>query len=89
MTPTSRTVKCSSLIAWVGCGGEAASHRRRTERFPQFDLDARRIEEPGEAAIGFVLAAEGLRAIWPYMASLILGLILVAAVPWISIGFLG
>jgi tripartite ATP-independent transporter DctM subunit len=40
-------------------------------------------------AIGRVDPAEGLRAIWPYMASLILGLILVAAVPWISIGFLG
>jgi TRAP-type C4-dicarboxylate transport system permease large subunit len=39
-------------------------------------------------AIGRVDPAEGLRAIWPYMASLILGLILVAAVPWISIGFL-
>jgi tripartite ATP-independent transporter DctM subunit len=39
-------------------------------------------------AIGRVDPAEGLRAIWPYMLSLIVGLILVAAVPWISIGFL-
>ena len=39
-------------------------------------------------AIGRVDPAEGLRAIWPYMLSLVLGLVLVAAVPWISIGFL-
>ncbi|SDR53498.1 TRAP transporter, DctM subunit [Rhizobiales bacterium GAS113] len=39
-------------------------------------------------AIGRVDPAEGLRAIWPYMLSLLVGLILVAAVPWISIGFL-
>jgi tripartite ATP-independent transporter DctM subunit len=39
-------------------------------------------------AIGRVDPAEGLRAIWPYMLSLIIGLTLVAAIPWISIGFL-
>ena len=39
-------------------------------------------------AIGRVDPAEGLRAIWPYMVSLLLGLILVAAIPWISTGFL-
>jgi TRAP-type C4-dicarboxylate transport system permease large subunit len=39
-------------------------------------------------AIGRVDPAEGLRAIWPYMLSLILGLALVAAFPWISTGFL-
>ena len=39
-------------------------------------------------AIGRVDPGEGLRAIWPYMLSLLLGLALVAAIPWISIGFL-
>jgi tripartite ATP-independent transporter DctM subunit len=39
-------------------------------------------------AIGRIDPAEGLRAIWPYMLSLLLGLVLVAAIPWISIGFL-
>jgi tripartite ATP-independent transporter DctM subunit len=39
-------------------------------------------------AIGRVDPAAGLRAVWPYMLSLLVGLILVAAVPWISIGFL-
>jgi tripartite ATP-independent transporter DctM subunit len=39
-------------------------------------------------AIGRVDPAEGLRAVWPYMLSLIIGLALVAAVPWVSIGFL-
>ena len=39
-------------------------------------------------AIGRIDPAEGLRAIWPYMLSLLLGLALVAAIPWISIGFL-
>ncbi|MGL4289968.1 MAG: TRAP transporter large permease, partial [Phreatobacter sp.] len=39
-------------------------------------------------AIGRVDPAEGMRAIWPYMIALIVGLIVVAAVPWISIGFL-
>jgi tripartite ATP-independent transporter DctM subunit len=30
----------------------------------------------------------GMRRIWPYIAALVVGLLLVAAIPWISIGFL-
>ncbi len=39
-------------------------------------------------AIGRVDPADGMRPIWGYMAALVLGTIIVAAVPWISIGFL-
>ena len=39
-------------------------------------------------AIGRVEPAEGMRPILAYMLALILGTIIVAAVPWISIGFL-
>ena len=39
-------------------------------------------------AIGRVDPSEGVRPIWPYLAALLVGLIVVAAVPWISIGFL-
>jgi tripartite ATP-independent transporter DctM subunit len=39
-------------------------------------------------AIGRVDPIEGMKPIWPYMAALLIGLLLVAAVPWISIGFL-
>ena len=39
-------------------------------------------------AIGRVEPADGMRPIWGYMLALILGTIVVAAVPWISIGFL-
>ncbi|MFT4098206.1 MAG: TRAP transporter large permease subunit [Rhodoblastus sp.] len=39
-------------------------------------------------AIGRVDPADGVAPIWPYLAALIVGLILVAAIPWISIGFL-
>jgi tripartite ATP-independent transporter DctM subunit len=39
-------------------------------------------------AIGRVNPDEGIRPIWAYMAALLAGLIVVAAVPWISIGFL-
>ena len=39
-------------------------------------------------AIGRVDPAEGMRPIWGYMLALIIGTIVVAAVPWISIGFL-
>jgi tripartite ATP-independent transporter DctM subunit len=39
-------------------------------------------------AIGRVDPAQGVRPIWGYMLALLLGLIVVAAVPWISIGFL-
>jgi TRAP-type C4-dicarboxylate transport system permease large subunit len=39
-------------------------------------------------AIGRVDPDEGMRAIWPYLAALLVGLILVAAFPWLSIGFL-
>jgi tripartite ATP-independent transporter DctM subunit len=39
-------------------------------------------------AIGRVDPAEGMRPIWGYMIALIIGTVVVAAVPWISIGFL-
>jgi len=39
-------------------------------------------------AIGRVDPAEGIRPIWGYLLALLLGLIVVAIFPWISIGFL-
>jgi tripartite ATP-independent transporter DctM subunit len=39
-------------------------------------------------AIGRVEPTDGLRSIWGYMLALVIGTIVVAAVPWISIGFL-
>jgi tripartite ATP-independent transporter DctM subunit len=42
----------------------------------------------GACAVGKVDPEEGVGPIWGYMAALIVGLILVAAIPWISIGFL-
>ena len=39
-------------------------------------------------AIGKVEPDEGIRPIWAYMLALLIGLIVVAAVPWISTGFL-
>ena len=39
-------------------------------------------------AIGRVNPDDGMRHIWRYLAALLVGLIIVAAVPWISIGFL-
>jgi tripartite ATP-independent transporter DctM subunit len=39
-------------------------------------------------AIGRCNPDEGMRHIWRYLAALIAGLVVVAAVPWISIGFL-
>jgi len=33
-------------------------------------------------------ANRGIRTIWDYVAALLLGLIVVAIIPWISIGFL-
>ncbi|MBV9747584.1 MAG: TRAP transporter large permease subunit, partial [Acetobacteraceae bacterium] len=38
--------------------------------------------------IGRVSPDAALRRIWPYLAAVLAGLLLVAAVPWISIGFL-
>jgi len=38
-------------------------------------------------AIGRVSPDEGMRPIWPYLFALLIGLLVVAAVPWISIGF--
>jgi tripartite ATP-independent transporter DctM subunit len=40
-------------------------------------------------AIGRVSPDEGVRPIWGYLAALLAGLALVAAVPWLSTGFLG
>ncbi|MFD2141594.1 TRAP transporter large permease subunit [Ancylobacter oerskovii] len=42
----------------------------------------------GAAAISKINPDEGLKFIWGYMLALLVGLLLVAAVPWISIGFL-
>jgi tripartite ATP-independent transporter DctM subunit len=39
-------------------------------------------------AIGRVNPDEGMKPIWGYMFALLIGLILIAAVPWFSIGFL-
>jgi tripartite ATP-independent transporter DctM subunit len=39
-------------------------------------------------AIGKVDPVEGIRPIWGYLAALIVGLVVVAAVPWFSTGFL-
>jgi tripartite ATP-independent transporter DctM subunit len=39
-------------------------------------------------AIGKVSPDAGLRAIWPYLGALVLGLLAVAAIPWLSTGFL-
>ncbi len=39
-------------------------------------------------AIGKVPPDEGIRPIWAYMLALLIGLIVVAAIPWLSIGFL-
>jgi TRAP-type C4-dicarboxylate transport system permease large subunit len=40
------------------------------------------------ASIARISPDEGLRRIWPYLAALLAGLILVAGIPWISTGFL-
>jgi TRAP-type C4-dicarboxylate transport system permease large subunit len=39
-------------------------------------------------AIGRVSPDDGMWPIWPYLLALLIGLLVVAAVPWISIGFL-
>jgi TRAP-type C4-dicarboxylate transport system permease large subunit len=39
-------------------------------------------------AIGRVDPDEGMRRIWPYLAALFIGLLIVAVFPWLSIGFL-
>jgi tripartite ATP-independent transporter DctM subunit len=39
-------------------------------------------------AIGKVDPAEGIRPIWGYLLALLIGLVIVAAFPWISVGFL-
>ena len=39
-------------------------------------------------AIGRVSPDEGMGPIWGYLLALLVGLVVVAAVPWISIGFL-
>jgi len=39
-------------------------------------------------AIGKISPDAGMRKIWPYLAALALGLLVVAALPWLSTGFL-
>ena len=50
--------------------------------FPSFRITARN-------AIGRVNPDEGIRPIWGYLVALVIGLVVVAAVPWLSTGFLG
>ncbi|MEJ8821206.1 TRAP transporter large permease subunit [Variovorax humicola] len=42
----------------------------------------------GACAIGKIDPNEAARYIWPYLAALLIGVIVVAAFPWLSIGFL-
>jgi TRAP-type C4-dicarboxylate transport system permease large subunit len=39
-------------------------------------------------AIGQVSPDAGMRRIWPYLGALLIGLLAVAAIPWLSTGFL-
>jgi TRAP-type C4-dicarboxylate transport system permease large subunit len=39
-------------------------------------------------AIGQVSPDAGMRRIWPYLSALLIGLLAVAAIPWLSTGFL-
>jgi TRAP-type C4-dicarboxylate transport system permease large subunit len=39
-------------------------------------------------AIGRVSPDVGMRRIWPYLGALAIGLLLIAAIPWLSTGFL-
>ena len=39
-------------------------------------------------AIGRVSPDEAMGRVWPYLAAVLIALIIVAAVPWLSIGFL-
>jgi TRAP-type C4-dicarboxylate transport system permease large subunit len=39
-------------------------------------------------AVGRISPDAGMRRIWPYLGALLGGLILVAAIPWLSTGFL-
>ncbi len=39
-------------------------------------------------AIGQVSPDAGMRRIWPYLGALLVGLVAVAAIPWLSTGFL-
>ncbi|MBV6303759.1 TRAP transporter large permease subunit [Candidimonas humi] len=42
----------------------------------------------GACAISRVEPSEGMRHIWGYIVALLIGLVIVAAVPWLSVGFL-
>ena len=42
----------------------------------------------GACAISRISPDEGLKHIWGYVAALFIGLVVVAAVPWLSTGFL-
>jgi TRAP-type C4-dicarboxylate transport system permease large subunit len=42
----------------------------------------------GACAIGKISPDDALWRIWPYIFSLVVALIIVAAIPWLSIGFL-
>jgi TRAP-type C4-dicarboxylate transport system permease large subunit len=39
-------------------------------------------------AIGNVEPEQAIRRVWPYLAALLVAIILVAAIPWLSLGFL-
>ena len=58
-------------------------HERRRGRY-----DELRWRHYAACVIGRVEPVEGMRAVWGYMLALVIGTIIVAAVPWISIGFL-
>jgi len=46
------------------------------------------VSSPRFSKIGRVDPSEGIRPIWPYLLALLVGIVVVAAVPWISVGFL-
>ena len=60
------------------------AHRRRT-RVKQVTLA---IGFFGACAIGRTNPNDAIWRIWPYIGALVVSLLIVAAVPWLSIGFL-
>ncbi len=80
------------VVAFSGCHSDG--HQRGALHDSDCYIDGRRVVHSAvwrywaACAIGQVDPDQGMRPLIPYLIALLIGLALIAAVPWISIGFL-
>jgi hypothetical protein len=78
-----RISEITTLLSW-----SPSPFRMQASKTSAFRVASGRCCPSLWACVGNVDPDEAMARIWPYLGALLIGVIVIAAVPWISIGFL-